>query len=221
MVPRQNTRQIYCCLPQHEQLVFWIPCMEYCCHIWAGAPSCYLELLDKLLKRICRTVCPSLAASLEPLAHRRNVASLSLFYRYYFGRCSSELSQLVQLPFSRGRSLCYSDKFHDFIVTIPKCYKDVYFNSFFVILFLVTPCFVVAVQPCTGWIPIIKKRAFFLSFGRSQITCFFSHHVIICFNILPQKLCLLNSNSFEYFEWVWRETFYCFILFFVLLFFLF
>ena len=24
------------------------PCMEYCCHVWAGAPSCYLELLDKL-----------------------------------------------------------------------------------------------------------------------------------------------------------------------------
>ena len=31
---------------------------------------------------ICRTIGPSLAASLEPLAHRRNVASLSLFYRY-------------------------------------------------------------------------------------------------------------------------------------------
>ena len=31
------------------------PCMEYCCHVWAGAPSCYLELLDKLQKRICRT----------------------------------------------------------------------------------------------------------------------------------------------------------------------
>ena len=44
----------------------------------------YLELLDKLQKRICRTVGPSLAASLEPLAHGRNVASLSLFYRYYF-----------------------------------------------------------------------------------------------------------------------------------------
>ena len=61
-------------------------CMEYCCHVWAGAPSCYLELLDKLQKRICRTVGPSLAASLEPLAHRRNMASLSLFYRYYFDR---------------------------------------------------------------------------------------------------------------------------------------
>ena len=24
--------------------------MEYCCHVWAGASSCYLELLDKLQK---------------------------------------------------------------------------------------------------------------------------------------------------------------------------
>ena len=62
--------------------------MEYCCHVWAGAPSCYLELLDKLQKRICRTDDPSLAASLEHLAHGRNVPSLSLFYRCYFGRCS-------------------------------------------------------------------------------------------------------------------------------------
>ena len=46
------------------------PCMEYCCHIWAGAPSYYLELLDKLQKRICKTVGPSLAASLEPLAQQ-------------------------------------------------------------------------------------------------------------------------------------------------------
>ena len=105
--------------------------MEYCCHVWAGAPSCYLELLDKLQKRICRTVGPSLAASLEPLAHRRNVASLSLFYRYYFGRCSSELAQLVPLPYSRGRSTRYSDRLHDFSVTIPRCYKDVYVNSVF------------------------------------------------------------------------------------------
>ena len=45
------------------------PCMEYCCQVWSGAPSCYLELLDMLQKRICRTG-PALAASLEPLAHR-------------------------------------------------------------------------------------------------------------------------------------------------------
>ena len=75
------------------------PCMEYCCHAWAGVPSCYLKMLYKLQKQIYRTTGPSLAASREPLACHRNVASLSLFYRYYFGRCSSELAQLVPLPY--------------------------------------------------------------------------------------------------------------------------
>ena len=73
------------------------PRVEYCCHVWVGVSSYFLELLNKLQKRICRTVGSSLATSLEPLAHRRNVASLSLFYKYYFGRCSSELAQLFPL----------------------------------------------------------------------------------------------------------------------------
>ena len=51
------------------------PYMEYCCHVWAGAPSCYMELLDKLQKQIYETVGPSLAAYIEPLACRLNVAS--------------------------------------------------------------------------------------------------------------------------------------------------
>ena len=107
------------------------PFMEYCCYVGAGAPSCYLELLDKLQKQICRTVGPSLVASYEPLAHCRNVASWSLFYRYCFDRWSSELAELVPLLYSRGTSTCYSDKLHDFSVIILRCYKDVYGNSFF------------------------------------------------------------------------------------------
>ena len=83
----------------HYKSTIW-PCMEYCCHVWAGAPSWYLELLDKLQKRKCRTVGPSLCASLEPLAQPGNVAGLNLFYRYYLGRYSSELTQLVPLPYS-------------------------------------------------------------------------------------------------------------------------
>ena len=106
--------------------------MKDCFHVWASsAPSCYLELLDKLQKRKCRTVGSSLAASLEPSGHRQNVACLSLFCRYYFGRCSSELAQLVPLPFSQGRSIRYSDTLHDFSVTILRRYKDVNVNSFF------------------------------------------------------------------------------------------
>ena len=93
--------------------------MEYCCHVWAGAP-----------RRICRTVGTSLAVSLEPLAHHRNVACLSLFYRYYFGRCSSELAELFPLPYSQGRSTRYSDRLYDISFTIPRCYRDVWVNSF-------------------------------------------------------------------------------------------
>ena len=107
------------------------PCIWYCRHAWARAPSCYLKLLDKLQKWKCRTVGPSLAASLESLAHCWNVASLSLFYGYYFGRCSAELAELVPFPYSRGRSPRYSDRLHDFSVAIPICYKDVYVNNFF------------------------------------------------------------------------------------------
>ena len=100
----------------------------------------------------------------------------------------------MKLAYSQGRSTCYSDRLHDFSVTIPRCCKDVYVNSFspctgrfwnsllieyfpltydlngfmsrtsrllliegsfctdflcfnFFILFLITPCLVVAVQP--------------------------------------------------------------------------
>ena len=58
-------------------------CMKYCCQAWTGALSCYLEMLDKLQKPICRAVNPSLAASLESMSHCQNLADLSLFYRYY------------------------------------------------------------------------------------------------------------------------------------------
>ena len=58
--------------------------MKYCCHVWAGASSYYLELLDKLQKRIYRTVDLSLAASLEPLAHRRNlIEKIEIFFFFF------------------------------------------------------------------------------------------------------------------------------------------
>ena len=44
------------------------PFMKYC-HVWTCAPSCDLELLDKIQKWICATVSPSLATSPKPLAH--------------------------------------------------------------------------------------------------------------------------------------------------------
>ena len=58
--------------------------------------------------------------------------SLSLFYRYYFCRCSYELTQLISVPYFQRRSTQYSDWLHNFSVTIPRCYKDFYVKvSFF------------------------------------------------------------------------------------------
>ena len=108
----------------------WVS-MEYCCLVWAGALNYYLDMSGKLQKQVFRTFGTSLAASFEPLDHCRNVASLRLFYCYYFGICSSDLSQLIPLRYSRGRSTCYYDRLHHFSVTIFRCHKDVYVNSVF------------------------------------------------------------------------------------------
>ena len=95
--------------------------MHFCCHVWAGAPNCYLDMLHKLQKWICSTVVATLAAFLELLGHQI----------YYFGRCLSELAEPVPLPYSSGRSTRCSDRLHDFSVTLPRSYKDVFANSFF------------------------------------------------------------------------------------------
>ena len=59
------------------------------------------------------------------------VTCLSNFYRCYFGKCSFELAHLVPFPYSGGSSTRYSGRLHDFSITIPRFYKDVYINSFF------------------------------------------------------------------------------------------
>ena len=63
---------------------------------------------------------------IEHLVHRRNEASLNLFYRYCFGRCSSELADLVPpLPNSGWASSRVFNILQDFSITVPRCYGDV------------------------------------------------------------------------------------------------
>ena len=81
------------------------PYMEYCCHVWIGAPSCYL-------------------------AYRQNASSLSIFHRNYFGRCSCKLTQLVPFSHSHGWSTHYSYRLYDSSATICRCYEDVYVINF-------------------------------------------------------------------------------------------
>ena len=105
------------------------PVMEYCCHIWAGAPACYLSLLDGIHWRIANLVGHDLASSLEPLSLRRSVASLSLLYRYYNGRCSKGLSQAVPPNRTFGCTTRFSAYSHPYTVSVPKANTRWYSSS--------------------------------------------------------------------------------------------
>ena len=84
------------------------PKMEYCCHIWSGASDASLSSLDRVQRRLKRLVGEDLFATLQPLSHRRKVASLSLLYRYYNGKCSQELHDMVPPHMTFPRTTRYS-----------------------------------------------------------------------------------------------------------------
>ena len=127
----------------------------------------YLNMLDKIQKLIFSSVGTSLAASLKTLAHRRNVVSLSLFFRYYSDRRSSELElvDLVSRPHSRGRSTIYSNRLHDFSVNIRRSYKDIHANNFFLHTaglwnYFPAKCFHWTCDP-NGFMSRVKRYMFF------------------------------------------------------------
>ena len=80
--------------------------MEYCYHVWAGAPSCYLELLDKLQNGYAELLVLHLPLLLNTwLIVGTWPAQVFPIGIYYFGRCSSELAQLVPFLFWEGGQL--------------------------------------------------------------------------------------------------------------------
>ncbi|XP_045499440.1 uncharacterized protein LOC123697067 [Colias croceus] len=87
--------------------------MEYCSHLWAGAPQYQLLPFDRLQRRASRIVDrPELTDRLDPLALRRDVASLCIFYRIYNGECSDELFGLVPAAKFHNRTARHKLKYH-------------------------------------------------------------------------------------------------------------
>ncbi|RVE44225.1 hypothetical protein evm_011124 [Chilo suppressalis] len=71
-------------------------CVEYCSHLWDGSAKYLLDALDRLQRRAIRIIGDEeVTKHLEPLQLRRDVASLSAFYRLYHGECSGELFSLI------------------------------------------------------------------------------------------------------------------------------
>merc|ERR1712002_782631 len=70
-------------------------------------------------------------SSLDSLSLRRKVASLSLFYRYYFGRCSLELASCIPPPLERPRNTRQSANAHRYSVSIANSRVNSFDNCFF------------------------------------------------------------------------------------------
>ena len=74
------------CLQPQSILYFYKstirPLMEYCCHLWVGAPQTHPNLFDQVEKRTKNLIGQPLANQLLLLSATRDVASLNLFYRF-------------------------------------------------------------------------------------------------------------------------------------------
>ena len=105
------------------------PCMEYACHVWGG--STHSALLNRVESKAFRLInSPPLTDSLDTLLHRRNVASLSIFYRYFHGNCSHDLANCMPPPLLRPRCTRLSTLSHPYSVQLSNARVNQYSHSF-------------------------------------------------------------------------------------------
>ena len=105
------------------------PCIEYACHVWGG--STHTALLDRVESKAFRLIrSPPLTSCLLPLKSRRDVASLSVFYRYFHANCSSELANCMPPLLPRPRNTRLSSHAHPYTVQTPFARVNQYLQSF-------------------------------------------------------------------------------------------
>src|ERR1044072_5801936 len=105
------------------------PCLEYASHIWGG--STHTAILEKVKSRAFRLInSPAFTNSLQSLSSRRIVPSLSLYYRYYNGHCSSEFSRRMPPPLRRARATRLSTHSHPFSVQLSDPRLNRYAHSY-------------------------------------------------------------------------------------------
>ena len=96
------------------------PSLEYCSHIWGGAPKSSLHLLYRVHSKAIRLINnPNLTNSLLSLSHRRLVEDLSIFYRCFHGHCSQEIKNIIPDLVRRVRITRNSTYSHPFQATLP------------------------------------------------------------------------------------------------------
>ena len=103
-------------MPKHRLALYRAhvqPHMDYCSHLWAGAPQYHLDLFDRIQRRAVRIIRdPMICAGLDTLALRRNVFSLCVLYRICHGESSEELFDLLPAAEFSNRTVRHKLKYH-------------------------------------------------------------------------------------------------------------
>ena len=123
--------------------------------------SPYTRLLDRVESKAIRLIGDaSVTSSLDSLSLRRKVASLSLFYRYYFGHCSEELAGCVPPPLARPRNTRRATFAHRFSVEMCNPRVDRYSDCFFYSTSLLWNSLPDSVFPTTYNLSLFKRQIY-------------------------------------------------------------
>ena len=105
--------------------------MEYNSHLFAGCGEGALNSLDSIQKQFIKLINnPSLTDSLPALSVRRDVSCLCLFYRYFHGNCSDEISSIMPPLSNPARRTRTSEAMHGFTVDVPFARTQKFYDSF-------------------------------------------------------------------------------------------
>ena len=107
------------------------PPMYGVCFSHMGGGSTHTALLNRVESKAFRLInSPPLTNCLPSLNHRRNVASLTIFYRYFHAHCSLELAACLPPPLPRPRCTRLSTHSHPYSVYLPNARVNQYLHSF-------------------------------------------------------------------------------------------
>ena len=101
--------------------------MEFCSPVWGVA----MEILHKIKFGDCRLIkSPIITSKVPTLQYLRDVASSSLFYRYFYDQCSDKLHPVIPHLLVTGRVTRGLESAHKHTLTIPICRTSSFKNSF-------------------------------------------------------------------------------------------
>ena len=101
---------------------------------------------------------PSLTSTLESLSLRCKVASLSLFYRYYFEHCSDELAACIPPPMAQPHSTWQASFAHNYCLELANERINLFSDDFFPSTSHLWNSLISSVFPASFNLPSFKKQ---------------------------------------------------------------